>query len=136
MGPAGVKGEEGLDEEINIVALAGHEVATAKVNPLEMGKPRGEFIYNMFERAREGFGTALAMAMDVETLDGRWEIGGRGEVGSKDTEAGAGGAGVVELGLNLAVFGIDTEAYRGGSTPLSNKGEKTVELGEGIEGDV
>ena len=108
--PAGVKVTQCLDEELNVVVLAGHEMTSAEVDPLEPGEPWGEFFYNMFECACECFCAALAVAVDVEAFDIGGEGFGSGEVCSEDSEAGTWRAGVVEFGFYLAVFGIDAEA--------------------------
>ena len=111
MGPAGMEVAQGLDEEVGVVVRTGHEVTAAEVDPLQTGEPGGELIYNMYERAREGLGAALAVAVDMESFDGGGKVFGGGEVAGEDAEAGAGGAGVVELGLYLAVFGVDRKRH-------------------------
>jgi len=75
--PSGVEVTQGLNQEFNIVVLAGHQMAAAKVYPLELREPWRELIYNMYERARESLGAALAVAVDMETFDILGEVGGR-----------------------------------------------------------
>ena len=111
--PAGVEVLQGADEELDVITLARHEMSTAEVDPLELGEPGGELINNMYERAREGIGTTLAMAVDMETLDGSGEVVGRWQVLGQNAKARAWGAGVIEFGLYLAVLGVDAEAEGG-----------------------
>lgn len=128
--PSGVEVAQGLDEQLHVVVLAGHEVASAEVDPFQTGKPGGELINYMYERARESLGGALAMAVDVESFDFLREVVGRGEVAGEDSEAGAWGAGVVELSLYLAVLGVDAEAKRPTPNPSRQGGaSEPFELG-------
>ena len=55
MRPAGAEVAKGLDEELDVVSFARHQMTTAEVNPLQTGKPGGEFLHNMFERPRKSF---------------------------------------------------------------------------------
>ena len=50
------------------------------------------------------------MAMDVEALNGSWEMFWRREIGSQHAKAGAWSTRIVKLGFNLAVFGVDAKA--------------------------
>ena len=73
----------------------------------------------MYKRTGEDIGSTLAMTMDVETFDAGGEVIRRRQVFGQDAEAGAWGAGIVQLGLYLAVLGIDAKAERG---RLSSRG--------------
>lgn len=131
---------ECADEEFHIIALAGHEMSSAEVNPLELREPGRELIYNMYERARESVGAALTMTMDMKTFDGFGEFAGRREVLGQDAEAGTWGAGIVEFCLYLAVFGVNAQAEGRSSPtprpPCEGWGYKAMKLREAVEGDV
>jgi hypothetical protein len=101
---------ECADKQLHIIALAGHEMSSAEVNPLELREPGRELIYNMYERARESVGAALTMTMDMKTFDGFGEFTGRREVLGQDAEAGTGSTGVIQLCLYLTVLWIHTQA--------------------------
>ena len=87
-------------------------MATAKVYPLELREPWRELIYNMYERARESFGAALAVTVDMEAFDVLGEVGGRRQVTGQYTKTGSWGAGIVEFCFDLAVFGVDAQSER------------------------
>ena len=86
---------QGLYKKFYVVVLARHEVPASEVYPFQAREPGGELINNMYERAREGLGGTLTVAVDVEALDRGGEHFGQGEVAGEDTKAGAWGAGVV-----------------------------------------
>ena len=79
-GIAGVETAEQGHQRIDVVVGTGHEVAAAKIDPLDLGKPFGKMVFYMYERAREDVGAALAMAMAMEA---RCYRGGEGRTKMK-----------------------------------------------------
>ena len=59
-GIAGVETAEQGHQRIDVVVGTGHEVAAAKIDPLDLGKPFGKMVFYMYERAREDIGMPLS----------------------------------------------------------------------------
>ena len=55
-------------EQLHVIILARHQVATTKVNPLQLTEPAREFLLNMRQRAHKHIAARLAVAMNVEAL--------------------------------------------------------------------
>ena len=104
------QGFEQADEVLGVVVLARHEVSAAEVEPFYFVEPFAELAFYMLQGMIQGVRCAFAVAVAMEAFnafgqDFRQFVSG-------DAEARAGGAGVVEFSLYLAVFGIDTQTAR------------------------
>lgn len=138
---AGVLAAEGLqqaDEVGRVVVLPRHEVAAAEVEPLDAVEPAAELLLDVRQRVLQGVAAALAVAMAVEAL---YAVGQRvGQVLGQHAEARAGGAGIVEFRLYLAVFRVDAQpagdAFGLLPVPLPDAGHEAAERREGVERDV
>ena len=135
-----MKGLERTDKQLNVVVLTSHEVTAAKINPLQAREPRGELIYNMFERTREGISTTLAMAMDMETFYCCGESVWRRKVLGQNAKTGTWSTGIIELSFYLAVLWIYAQTKRNGNSSISiprfHHRQEAAKLREAVEGDM
>lgn len=74
------------------------------------------------------------MAMTMEALNPFRKL--IGKLIGYYTKSGTGSTGIVELGFDLRILGIDAQATGDGVTRRENLGIEALKLGEGIEGDV
>ena len=88
----------------------------------------------MRKGAFEGVCALFAEGVEVEALDA-FEIVIVHE-GGEDAEAGAGGAGIVDFGAGLSVFGVDAEAGGDLAVGAEDLFAILLPLGEGIEDDM
>ena len=133
----GIAGMEPLQEDnemVDVIVLAGHEVATAQVEPLQLGKPTGKTGFEVNQGALQLVRGGLAVAMTMKALDALREL--VGQLVGHHAKASTWGAGVIEFSLDLGVFGIDTQAAGDGLARGDYHGVEALELGEGVEGDV
>lgn len=88
--------------------MARHQVAASEIEPLEARQPLAEACLDMLERMGEGRTVRLAMAMAVEALDAVRKL--RRHIRGQNSEAAAACARVVEVDLDLRIFGIDAQS--------------------------
>ena len=90
-----------------VVVLTRHKVPATEVHPFHLRQPPSELSLDMLQGALKDVGTALAVAVAVQTGDvGRQLVG---QLVGRDTEAGAGSAGVVECRSHLTVFRVHAQ---------------------------
>ena len=95
---------------LHIIILACHQVSATKVKPFDLGQPFAELLLNVHKGILQCVRARLAVAVAMEALDSGRELIGQ-QVGC-DTETATGSTGVVELGLNLGVLGVDADSAR------------------------
>ena len=84
-------------------------MTTTQIEPLDLRKPPAKFLFQMNECVLESLSAALTMTMTMETFHScRKRIG---QLASKYTETASWSTGIIELGLYLTIFGIDTKAH-------------------------
>ena len=103
-------------QSLDVVVLARDEVTTAKVDPLQLREPAGKLLLNVLQGALEDIGTALTMAMAMETLDVLGQM--LGQLVGHHTKTGAGSTGIVQQRTHLGILRIDAQSYRALPCPL------------------
>ena len=100
---------EDINQKMGIIVAAGHEVASTQIEPLELGEPTTELALDMRKRTLQNIGTALAMAMAVESLDMSRQL--LRKLVGRHSEAGSRSTGIVEQCAHLGITGIDTQPH-------------------------
>ncbi len=131
---AGLETGDEAAETFDVVIGTGDVVAAAEVDPFHLAEVGCEFFLHDGEDAFEGIGILLAEGVEMEAVDS--VEGFVGELGGGNSEAGAGGAGVIDVGGDFGVFGVDAEAAGDGAGGILDGGAEFFPLGEGIENDV
>ena len=130
----GAETAEGVDEQVDVVAGARHQVAAAHVQPTHLWQPAPEALLDGAERLHEVLGRRFAEGVEVQPLDARGQS--VGQLVGGDAHARSGGAGVVERRAYLGIFGVDAQAAGDPcAVGFDHRAEARV-LGEGVEGDV
>jgi len=127
----GAEGLDNADEAVDVVARAGDVMAATKVDPFEAGEEFGEFLLEGGDGVLEGVAVLLAERVEMQAVEAI-EIGG-GEFGADGAEAGAGSAGIVEVGSHFRILGIDAEAGVDGAAGGANGFAEAAPLRGGIE---
>ena len=118
---------------VGVVALAGHQVAAAHVEPFDLRQQVAESLFDPHEGLLEVVGGRLAQRVEVQPLDALRQV--RQLVG-RDAQPRTGGTGVVEVGLDLGVFGVDAQSARHAVAVGHDLGVEVLELAQRVEGDV
>lgn len=74
---ASAEGLDGVNEQLAVVALTGHEVTATHVYPLYFLEPMTEAGLKGIEKANKIVGPALTKGMKMKTLDDGWELVGQ-----------------------------------------------------------
>ena len=97
-------------QTVDVIVAAGHQMAATEVDPFQLRKPPSELILDMGQRTLKGIASTLAVAMDMEARDvGRQLLG---QTRRQDSEARAWRTRIVEQGLNLTVFRVDSQPHQ------------------------
>ena len=117
-----------------VVIVTCHEVATTKINPLQLREPLRKTLLNMCQRALEHIRTALAKGAAMEAFDGRRQL--LRQLRIEHAKASARRTRIIKHRLHLAIFRIDTHAQAnrridcfgaiGQTLPLAKRIERKV----------
>ena len=122
------------DEVVGIVVLAGHQVTTTQVEPLDLGEPATEFFLDVLQGAFQFIRAGFAMTVTMEAVDTGRQLQGQ-QVG-RHPETGTGSTGIVKLDFHLGIFGIDANTAGNGVAMSRYHRIETFKLAERVEGDV
>ena len=115
-GIALMQSAEDTDEQFNVVVTPCHEVTATQVEPFQLWEPTREMLFDVYQRALQHVGTALAVAMTVESFDVRGQYF-RQLVGS-DTKASSWCTRIVEQRAHLTIFRVNTQTQRASCSTL------------------
>ena len=119
------------DQTVAVVVGMGHQVPAAHVEPFDPAEQVPEALLDGFERPLQMLGARFAQDMEVQPLDACRELA---EQFGRNAQARARDAGVVEVGFDGRIAGVDPHSAREAvdEGPLS----EASELAERVEGDV
>ena len=128
---AGLELPEQRDQLVAVVLGVRHQVAAAHIEPFDPVEVLVEVFFDGFERQPQVVRTRLAEHVEMQTVDSRRQL--LQEVG-RNAQTRTRNAGVVEVGLDGRILGIDTQSAR--NAAQQGHRSETLELGDGIEGDM
>ena len=96
------------DEVRDVVVGTGDVVAAAHIEPLALSDKVGELLFGGLQAALEGIAVVFAEHVKVQTLNVFRQC--VGHIVTKDAQSRTRNGGVVEVGLDFRIFGVDAQS--------------------------
>ena len=134
VGVPGLQPAQGPHQEVHVVVGLGDPVPAAAVQPLHLRQPVAEAGLEGLQHAREDPRTLLAEGVEVQAVHPLGQ--GLPQHRAGGAQARAGGAGVVERDLDLAVLRVAAQAHLDLPAAGAHRGQVALELGARVEHQV